>query len=143
MTLRSTPRHRLALLLVAALAAPGCAAPDAPAERALAGRAMIETRLFCGTSIPGGGAVREDEWEDFLARTVTPRFPAGLSVLDARGQWREASGKIAHEGTHVILILHEGGAATEAAIGAVAEEYKRRFRQEAVMRVDERAGVTF
>ena len=136
-------RQLLPVLLAVALAAAGCASPDRPEARALAGRPMVETELFCGASIPGGGAVSVADWTDFLATAVTPRFPSGLTVFDAHGQWREAAGKIAREDTHVLLILHEGDAAAEASIAAVIAEYKRRFRQEAVMRVDVRTSVTF
>ena len=36
-------------------------------------------------------------WDAFLADTVTPRFPDGLTVLDARGQWRDSEGLIGKE----------------------------------------------
>ena len=31
----------------------------------------------------------DSEWQDFLATSVTPRFPDGFTVLDGHGQWLE------------------------------------------------------
>jgi hypothetical protein len=53
------------------------------------GAERATVQLFFGHSIPGGGTVSESEWQDFLATSVTPRFPDGLTVLDGHGQWFE------------------------------------------------------
>ena len=42
----------------------------------------------------GGGEVSEEEWRAFLETEVTPRFPDGLTVLTAYGQWRSRSGEV-------------------------------------------------
>ena len=39
-----------------------------------------------------GEVVDDAAWASFLADTATPRFPNGLTVLDARGQWRDPGG---------------------------------------------------
>ena len=42
---------------------------------------------------------------------------------------------VEQERTEIMTLLHDGGpGAARAAVSAVAEEYKRRFRQEAVLR---------
>jgi len=41
----------------------------------------------CGQDEKGKG-VSEAAWRDFLDTEVTPRFPAGLSVVDVYGQWQ-------------------------------------------------------
>jgi len=96
-------RLRVGLLaLLVALPAVGCvqhhaAAPAATAP-ALSGDAQhpasaqgwAETDLYFGlgpADHPEQG-VSEAEWRAFLDREVTPRFPSGLSVIDAYGQWR-------------------------------------------------------
>src|SRR5262249_10328363 len=43
------------------------------------------------------GAVGEAEWRTFLDQEVTPRFPDGLSVIDAYGQYRNRRGTIERE----------------------------------------------
>ncbi len=55
-------------------AALACAAPLKPA---------IEVSLYFGRGKPSGGEVSDAEWATFLSGTVTPRFPDGLTVIDA------------------------------------------------------------
>lgn len=99
--------------------------------------------MFFGRSIPGGGSVSDSEWSAFVAEVVTPRFPDGLTIYAATGQWREATGVLAREPVMVIEILHPANAATDAAIEEIMRAYREKFRQEAVMRVRGRARVTF
>jgi Protein of unknown function (DUF3574) len=130
------------LMLLAPLAACQVVRPDASATRSDA-QARIADRLYFGRSIPGGGMVSDEEWSKFLAEFVTPRFPAGLTVWHAEGQWREATGHIAQEPTIVIELIHERDAASETAIQEIVKEYRTRFRQEAVMRTSDRIEVSF
>ena len=53
------------------------------------GAERATVQLFFGHSIPDGGTVADSEWQDFLATSVTPRFPDGFTVLDGHGQWFE------------------------------------------------------
>ena len=96
---------------------------------------MVADRLFLGRKIPAGGAVSDAEWAAFLEEVVTPRFPEGLTVWRADGQWLDAQGLMVHEPVMVIEVLHPPGAEADAAIAEIANEYRRRFRQEAVLRV--------
>jgi hypothetical protein len=108
------------------------------------GNPMTATRLYFGMSMPGGGRVSEAAWRDFLAREVTPRFPDGLTVLEARGQWRDrGSGRILRERSRVLLLLHRGTAKAKSAIAAIIARYKARFRQQSVLRVDTPVRVQF
>lgn len=118
------------------MALAACAALPVTGE-AHKGDAMTATRLYFGMSIPGGGTVDEAAWRTFLATEVTPRFPAGLTVLAARGQWRDQkSGRILRERSRVVLLLHRGTAKATAAIAAIVTRYKSRFRQQSVLRID-------
>ena len=109
-----------------------------------AGAAMVATRLFFGMSIPGGGRVGEADWRGFLKHEVTPRFPDGLTVLPATGQWRDrATGRVVREPSRVLLLLHKGSPKSETAIRAIMDAYKKRFRQDAVLRVDTAVRVAF
>jgi hypothetical protein len=94
----------------------------------------IHDLLYFGTTKPTG-VVTPDEWTDFLRTTVTPRFPQGLTVLPASGQWRTAGGVIITEGTHVLSLIHPSSAATEQAVTEIITTYKSRFQQESVLRV--------
>lgn len=105
--------------------------------------AVLADRLFCGLSIPGGGEVTEEEWRAFVRDEVTPRFPDGLTLWRAEGQWRGRDGDIVREPVLVIEILHRPDLDVEKKIHAIAEAYKQRFRQEAVMRVTVPARMEF
>ncbi len=97
-------------------------------------------RLYFGLAMPGG-AVGEDEWGAFVDAEITPRFPGGLTIIEARGQWRGADGRLLRESTRVVEIVHDGGA--EAALGEIVSRYKARFRQESVLRTSAPARACF
>jgi hypothetical protein len=80
--------------------------------------------------------VTDSAWAVFVTEVVTPRFPAGLTVWSATGQWRSPDGRIQREPSFVLeFVLPARAHDTDAAIAAIVAEYKRRFRQEAVLRV--------
>lgn len=102
----------------------------------------VSERLYCGRSVPGGGMVSDEEWARFVAEVVTPRFPDGLTIWRADGQWREGA-EIVREPVMIIEVLHRGDPASRASIEAIAREYRTRFRQSAVLRVSSRASAAF
>ncbi len=106
-----------------------------------AGTACNERRLdkmLFGMNSPAG-PVDETQWQAFLAEIVTPRFPDGLSVYRAQGQWRGASGRVEREDSRAVEILHGDDAEGRKRIAEISAEYKRRFRQEAVLVISIRA----
>lgn len=66
----------------------------------------------------------------FLDEVVTPRFPEGFTSWTAVGNWRGEE-----ETTLVLEFLHPYGRSFDHKVREIAEEYRRRFRQQAVMRV--------
>ena len=130
-------RSRLAVAAAALAVLGGCAAlPGAPGALACerGDRRLVRDTLYFGRNRPGGGTVGEAEWRSFLDGTITPRFPDGLTVTHAGGQWRGASGAIEREETEVVTVLHAGDAAARGRIAEIAAAYKSRFGQEAVLR---------
>ena len=109
-------------------------ASSAILEQTCAPLGSIETRttLYFGQSKPGG-TVSEAEWRDFLQKEVTPRFPDGLTVWEADGQWREPSGKIGRERAKILLLVHEQSSELRPAIAAIVTAYKRSFAQQSVL----------
>jgi hypothetical protein len=63
---------------------------------------------------------------------VSSRFPDGLTVWDADGQWR-AGGAIKHERTKVLLIVHPDTAAAHQAVRTIITRYRKAFDQESVL----------
>ena len=103
---------------------------------------VIQDALYFGTGKPNG-VVTQEEWNTFLASTVTPRFPQGLTVSDASGQWRGADGAIVREASHVLTLVHPDDVASDRAVAEIAASYKAQFRQEGVLRVRAGACVSF
>jgi hypothetical protein len=91
--------------------------------------------LYFGTAKPGG-VVSEIEWRAFVNDVITPRFDGHTEWL-AEGHWKGAK-----EATHVVEIVHPPRAENDRKIGEIIAEYKRRFQQEAVLLVRERALAT-
>ena len=79
--------------------------------------------------------VSDEEWNTFVRDIVTPRFPDGLTVWRAEGQWQSRSGELVREPVMIVEILHPVGRRFDDLVEEIADEYRRRFRQEAVLRV--------
>ena len=129
----------LALALVAIVACADTDAADCPDGT----DTFVEYRLFMGRSNQSGEVVDDAAWAAFLEDTVTPRFPDGLTVLDALGQWRGSDGVILKERSKLLIILAPPGEDKLRLTQEVSDEYKRRFGQEAVLRVVEEVCVSF
>ncbi len=89
------------------------------------------------------GRVADDDWKSFLEGTVTPRFPAGLTVLDAQGQWRGKDGVIHPVPTRILVILHPEDEASNRSLEEIRRTYTERFHHESVLRSDNPAQVSF
>ncbi len=99
----------------------------------------MQERVYFGLAADTG-PVAEADWQAFVDRVVTPRFPAGLTVIAASGQWRDRDGRVGRESSRIIEIVHDDTAAPARLVGEIVAAYKRDFRQEAVLVV--RAPVT-
>ena len=104
---------------------------------------FVKYELFMGRKIQSGEVVDDAAWTAFLRDSVTPRFPDGLTVLDAQGQWRDSEGLVQKERSKLLLVLVPPADDGMRLIREVSDEYKRRFGQESVLRVGSDACVTF
>jgi hypothetical protein len=107
---------------------------SAPAaiECGTATAAQVRTTLYFGSARPKG-SVSELEWQLFLRDEVTARFPDGLTVWDAEGQWRAPQGTIEHERTKVLLLVHPDTDAARQSVLSVIERYRKVFDQQSVL----------
>ena len=126
-------------VLTVGLAVGRYAAPGQDKSTVAPGRsppqASVADRVFFGRAIPGGGSVSEESWVAFLHEVVTPRFPEGLTVWRAEGQWADPRGQLVRESVMVVEVLHLAGSRADSSLTAIAREYRRRFHQGAVLRV--------
>ena len=132
----------LSLVLGLVASAAACSETNAPACPEGTDR-FVEYQLFMGRGGPGGEVVDDASWEAFLEDAVTPRFPDGLTVVDAQGQWRGSEGTIEKERSKLLIVLAPPGDDGMRLIDEISYEYERRFNQESVLRVVDDACVSF
>ena|SRR5664279_5166871 len=88
--------------------------------------------------------VSEASFARFVTAEVTPRFPDGFTVIDARGQWRNPdSQKISRERSTVLMIAMPPGAGNDERLQEIIESYKARFKQQSVGLIVRSACVSF
>ena len=144
---------RVPALFIAIVLGVGCAhraptdvAPENNAAIACpaGGELMRRSVLYFGAAIPNSSdTVDAAEWQAFLDREVTPRFPDGLTWFDAHGQWRGQDGQAIGETSRVLVLLHGNDSEAAASIEAIRTAYKQTFAQEAVMVEREPSCVAF
>jgi hypothetical protein len=129
-------------VLLILLGLPGCAAVPQPCLPPA--KLMASAELLFGRNIGGRLGVSDAAFAQFVEGEITPRFPDGLTVLDARGQWRDAErGRLVREPSKLVLISFDDDAPKRAALTAIADAYKQRFRQQSVLTAVRSACVSF
>jgi hypothetical protein len=94
---------------------------------------VISADLFFGRSA-GRRVVSETEFAAFLASEITPRFPDGLTVLEAHGQWyNRERGTIVREASKLVKIIFADDARKRADLEAIAASYRLKFHQQSVL----------
>jgi hypothetical protein len=116
------------------------------APRPGSAQGWVDTKLYFGlgpADLPGQG-ISEAEWRTFLDREVTPRFPSGLSVLDAYGQWQgQGEKQVEQLRSKVLVIVYADSEENRAKIEAIRTAWKQKTGDESVLRVTEPADVSF
>lgn len=140
-----------AALVLTALATPAAVAlqsDDRPASSTvqLAGDLYVRSELFFGSDRPDPKPdVSDYEFKKFVDRTVTPRFPAGLTILSGEGQWQEDDKTVTKERSKVIIIVYKvaDNKVSSKRIEEIRDLYKKQFDQQSVMRADSLESVGF
>ena len=98
---------------------------------------FARTELYFGTARPDG-AVTEEEFQAFIDREVTSRFPGGLTVVKAEGQFWGEDGTLVKEQSYILILLYpyENFSTATRQVEQIRNLYKDRFGQESVLRVD-------
>jgi hypothetical protein len=100
--------------------------------------------LLSGRDVGHRLGVSELAWQRFVSHEITPRFPDGMTVIDAVGQWRDrTNGSTVHEPSKHVEIVLPGSADDEAKLDAIANAYKREFQQDSVGVIVRAACVSF
>jgi hypothetical protein len=99
---------------------------------------FARTELYFGRNKPDGSTVSEEDWRKFVDEIITPRFPDGFTVLNGDGQFRGKDGAIVREESKVLILFYErkDRKPVGSRIEEIRGEYKKRFNQESVLRLD-------
>jgi Protein of unknown function (DUF3574) len=108
-------------------------------------RLFVRTELFFGLGKADGGEVSDLEFNQFLARTITPNFPDGLTLLSGRGQFKSSNGKIVKESANLLILIYPFDQLIQSSqkIKSIRQAYKQEFKQDSVLRSDELSCVSF
>jgi hypothetical protein len=97
------------------------------------GEQQVTVQLFYGRAHKDGSQINPAEWADYIAKDVTPRFPGGLTVIEASGQWQHPkTGRVMREKSTIIEIVTTSSPETWARMQELRDIYKKRFQQEIV-----------
>jgi hypothetical protein len=108
------------------------------------GKPQQVAELMFGRKTGDRIGVSETAWARFVDREITPRFPDGFSVIDARGQWRDPDrNRIMREPSKLVQIVLPGNEEDEQRLNEIAAVYKGRFRQQSVGIIVRPACVSF
>jgi Protein of unknown function (DUF3574) len=100
--------------------------------------------LLFGRDIGHRVGVSETDWSRFVAHEIAPRFPDGMTITSAIGQWRNpANGRTVREPSKRVEIALPGRTDDEARLDAVVAAYKRRFHQHSVGVIVQSACISF
>lgn len=111
-------------------------------KHVLKGELLNRTELIFGLSRPGG-VITEEEFQEFVDSEVTRRFPDGLTLVAAKGQFKGANGNVIQEGSKILILLYSFSLQRHVAVDEIRSLYKTQFNQESVLRIDERSCVSF
>jgi hypothetical protein len=130
-SMRLTLVFALGFLLLAATAS-GSHAEQLTCHSPLQSKQIAQ--LLFGRGVGRNLGVSEAAWARFVAREMTPRFPDGLTITEATGQWRDpADGKIVREPAERVEIVLPGHDDDETRLGAIVATYKHEFQQRSVI----------
>ncbi|HFF3762172.1 DUF3574 domain-containing protein [Stenotrophomonas forensis] len=147
----------LGLVFAVLLATSGCASLSSQAPSAYAtattaelkgdaarpsdGHGWVRSELYFGVgeeqgagSRPQADTISEAQWRAFLDKEVTPRFPDGLTVFDAYGQWLFRGDAAPNRlRTKVLVVLHEDTPQRRADIEAIRLAWKQQTKHQSVL----------
>ncbi|WP_310485797.1 DUF3574 domain-containing protein [Chamaesiphon sp. VAR_48_metabat_403] len=101
-----------------------------------AAKPVTRTELFFGLRKPNGTEVNNAEFQRFLDREVTPRFPDGFTVISGQGQFKDARGAILQERSKLLILLYPIAASSSQQIEQIRTAYIKAFQQQSVLRAD-------
>jgi hypothetical protein len=132
----------IAILGLTTAATTAGASQSAETAAASHGTPFHRTELYFGRDRPGG-EVSEAEFAHFLDVEVTKRFPDGLTLVDALGQFQD-NGQVIKEKSKLLILLYPlSDRQADRRVEDIRTAYKVQFQQTSVLRVDTLDQVSF
>jgi hypothetical protein len=105
---------------------------------------LIQVDLYFGQNIGKIDRVSDRQFRQFLRDEITPRFPDGLTVYNADGQYLDQSKRLIRESSKVVSLVLEDTQMNERSLNQIIAAYRQTFQQESVLVVvDETLEVWF
>lgn len=128
--------QRILPLLVVVLISSGCIVDNSTTSTVAATKHDVVTTLYFGLGVgDAGDLVAPGAWEDFVSTDIANALPAGFTVIESTGRWKDKD-SVVREPSRMLVVIHDGSEATSQKLDLLRETYKNRFKQESVLRVD-------
>ena len=118
--------------------------------QAVSAKATVEQTPWARTELYFGGGLRKERgdyetvWNDYLDNVVTPRFPEGLTLIDATGQWRVKEGQQPRRGSSkIIILIHQATPEKFRNLDEIREIWKEKSGHISVLKVTVPVEVSF
>jgi len=131
---RALKEGLLPLAGVVALLLTGCASqPRELASTCPAASEKPTAELLFGRGSNSVPTVSEAEFRRFLSREVSPRFPDGLTVVNAKGRWAPQASSTIGDRPKLVMIVLRGGSDDQVKLEAIRTAYQVQYHQESVL----------
>ena len=107
------------------------------------GRKATAELVFGRVAEDGSGGVSEADFAQFLDGEINPRFPVGLTVIDAEGRYTPPAGSMIREPAKLVMIVLPGAKDDSSKLEAVRQTYMKRFHQQSVLLMTHEDCVSF
>jgi hypothetical protein len=95
---------------------------------------LIQQDLYFELNTSTGEQISETEFQRFVDNVITPRFPDGLTIFDAKGENRE--------NTKVVSLFVENTAANNDATQEIIDAYRQQFQEAEVLQIGNQDDLT-
>lgn len=100
----------------------------------------IKTELYFGLS-NADGAISADEWKQFKSETIDNVID-GYTLINSEGYWTSSDSTF-NEKSILLIYIHDDTSDESKKIDSLVITYKRKFRQESVLRTDQKVKAIF
>jgi hypothetical protein len=115
------------------------------AQANTADHSWVRTEIYFGQTDRNNKPVNNAAWLRFVNRTLASEFRDGFTIIRGTGEWTDQKNHTYQEPSRVLIIVYPRAKAQaiDEAIRKVSSQFLRDFNEEAVLRVDSKAEVSF